>query len=89
MLTLFAVTLQVTPDHELVQMTNGGTNYGSDRILFICQGRGPVGGSLQLVNVAPPHASECIFANNFGKRFNAPNDVVVHPRSGAIYFTDP
>lgn len=70
-------------------MTNGGTNYGPDRILFICQGRGDVGGSLHLVDVQSPYSSECVLANNFGKRFNAPNDVVVHPRSGAIFFTDP
>ena len=26
--------------------------------------------------------------NFFGRQFNSPNDVVVHPRNGEIYFTD-
>jgi gluconolactonase len=34
--------------------------------------------------------SETVLAETFdGKRFNAPNDAVVHPVDGAIWFTDP
>ena len=36
----------------------------------------------------PPHNATVLLDNFFGRQFNSLNDVVVHPRSGALFVTD-
>lgn len=78
-----------------VQMTNGGTNYGADALLLANQGRGPsLPGSLTIITASPdgathPHRVHTLLNNAHGSHLNAPNDIVVHPTTGQIFFTDP
>lgn len=75
-------------DSPHVQMTNGGTNY-RDKLLFANEGRGALPGSITLIDREPPYRVECLLNNIYGRRFNSPNDLAVHPKSSAIFFTDP
>lgn len=59
------------------------------QLLFCNEGRGPLPGCVSLVDRKPPHEAVCIVNNYHGRRFNSPNDLAVHPTSGAIFFTDP
>jgi len=36
-----------------------------------------------------PYEIKPIVYSVYGRRFNAPNDLCVHPKSGALFFTDP
>jgi len=68
-------------------MTNGGTHY-KGQILLANSGRTEeFPGNLALVNRDDPSNVTVLINQAFGKQFNAPNDVVVHP-SGSIFFTD-
>ncbi|KZT01009.1 uncharacterized protein LAESUDRAFT_816186 [Laetiporus sulphureus 93-53] len=45
--------------------------------------------NLVLVHAHPPHNATVLLDNYFGQQFNSLNsDVKVHPKSGAIFFTD-
>ncbi|PWN27383.1 calcium-dependent phosphotriesterase [Jaminaea rosea] len=83
---------EVPIDSPEVQMTNGGTNYGPNLLLFANQGRGPsMPGGLTLVTTPEGGKKPRVktLVNNVrSKHFNAPNDVVVHPTTGQIFFTD-
>lgn len=59
------------------------------QLLFANEGRGQYPGTLALIDRKPPYAVECLLNNLYGRRFNSPNDLCVHPKSGAIFFTDP
>lgn len=59
------------------------------QLLFVNEGRGEHAGTLTLVDRKPPYKVECLLNNLYGRRFNSPNDLSVHPKSGAVFFTDP
>ncbi|GJJ09216.1 hypothetical protein Clacol_003438 [Clathrus columnatus] len=82
------VTFTAVPITPPVQMVNGGTPFGSN-ILSVGSGRGNLPPSLVLVNPRPPFNSTTILDNMHGRQFNSLNDAKVHPKSGAIFFTDP
>lgn len=44
---------------------------------------------MTLIDRDDPTRVKVLLNNIRGRHFNAPNDVVVHPRSGYIFFTDP
>jgi gluconolactonase len=66
---------------------NGATNYGS-KIVITAQGQNDEGGGLLLLDPPDPANPEVILDNFRGRQFNSPNDVVVHPQSKALFFTD-
>ncbi|KAF2661512.1 calcium-dependent phosphotriesterase [Lophiostoma macrostomum CBS 122681] len=72
----------------LCVLTNSGTTYGDDGILFCTQGdyRDPGG----LVHMEPdyPYRTTVMLNNYLGRRFNSVSDCVVHS-DGSIWFTDP
>jgi gluconolactonase len=68
-------------------MVNGGTPFG-DNLLYITSGRGSFPPGISLVNPNPPFNSTTILDNIHGRQFNSLNDAKVHPKSGAIFFTD-
>lgn len=68
-------------------MVNGGTPLGSN-LLLIGSGRGNLPPSLVLVNPRPPFNATTIMDNVHGRQFNSLNDAKIHPKSGAIFFTD-
>ncbi|KAF8492523.1 hypothetical protein JB92DRAFT_3002938, partial [Gautieria morchelliformis] len=67
--------VHITPE---LQMVNGGTPSG--------RGSSPPG--ISLVNPNPPYNSTTILDNIHGRQFNSLNDAKIHPKSGAIFFTD-
>lgn len=74
-----------TPD---IPGGNGGTSYNGGAL--ICQqGVGDVSGALVFLEAKPPYKSSVVLNNFHGRPFNAPNDVVVLPLDGSIWFTDP
>ncbi|KAF8506396.1 calcium-dependent phosphotriesterase [Hysterangium stoloniferum] len=81
------ITFTKVPISPDVQMVNGGTPY-KDNLLFISSGRGNSPPGLSLVNPNPPFNSTTILDNLHGRQFNSLNDAKVHPKSGAIFFTD-
>lgn len=71
------------PDYTSSPGANGLLAYGSDAILL------PDHGNRVLSKIDLATQDREVLADRFdGKRFNSPNDVVVHD-SGMIYFTDP
>jgi len=74
----------ITPD---IQVVNGGTPF-DDKLLFVTNGRGNSPPGVSLVNPRPPFNSTTILDNFHGRQFNSLDDVRVHPKSGAIFFTD-
>ncbi|KAF8505201.1 D-lactonohydrolase-like protein [Hysterangium stoloniferum] len=81
------ITFTKVPISPDIQMVNGGTPY-KDKLLFITSGRGNSPPGLSLVNPNPPFNSTTILDNLHGRQFNSLNDAKVHPKSGAIFFTD-
>lgn len=69
-------------------MTNGGTNFRGDLLLANSGRTEAYPGGLAIVNKQDPSNVTALVNQAFGKQFNSPNDVVVHPTSGAIFFTD-
>lgn len=59
------------------------------QLLFANEGRGQYPGTLALIDRKPPYKVECLLNNIHGRRSNSPNDLCIHPKSGAIFFTDP
>ncbi|KAL1599692.1 hypothetical protein SLS60_007495 [Paraconiothyrium brasiliense] len=76
---------------------NGGTSYGNGtKILFAASGGNnsignpPTEQRVSLRVLDPTTNESTILLNNyFGSYFNCIDDVVVHPTTGYIYFTDP
>lgn len=81
------VTFTAVPITPPVQMVNGGTPLGSNLVL-IGSGRGNLPPSVVLVNPRPPFNATTILDNVHGRQFNSLNDAKIHPKSGAIFFTD-
>ncbi|KDN39940.1 calcium-dependent phosphotriesterase [Tilletiaria anomala UBC 951] len=80
---------EVKIDSDSVQMINGGMPYGSDHVLLATSGRGDtLPGGLALVPRANSTNPTILLNNAYGRQFNSPNDVGVHPISGQIFFTD-
>jgi gluconolactonase len=69
-------------------MTNGGTGPYHGRLLLANSGRAYLPSNLVLVNLSPPHDTEVLLDNFFGRQFNSLNDVKVRRQSGNIFFTD-
>ena len=72
-------------------MANGGVNYKSG-LLFCAQGnKSPTSpsGIVYIADLEPPYKIEYLISSFHGRAFNSVNDVVVHPRDGSIWFTDP
>ena len=70
-------------------MTNGGAPYGPDHYLVVNQGRGAdLPGGLALIPRANTSTAKVILNNAYGKQFDSPNDVAIHPTTGQIAFTD-
>ena len=82
----------VTPlsvNSSAIQMTNGGAPYGPAHYLTINSGRtDTLAGGLALISRSNVSEIQVLVNNAFGKQFNSPNDVAVHPISGQIFFTD-
>ena len=84
--------LQFDPTTELVTVASGdsgksnGLYFDEDDRLFACCGAN--GGAMALCIVHAEGEVEPIVNLFNGKRFNSPNDLVIHP-SGRIYFSDP
>ena len=76
-----------------VPFANGGVNY-KDGVLFCAQGSKSEPGGLVYLrpNLSfacnPLYFTEVILDHFHGRRFNSPNDVVIHS-DGSIWFTDP
>ena len=67
-------------------MANGLMFERGGRLIACCAS--PLGGHRALVEVKPNGTIKPIVSKFGGKRFNSPNDLVIH-RSGRIYFSDP
>ncbi|KIJ46301.1 hypothetical protein M422DRAFT_250350 [Sphaerobolus stellatus SS14] len=74
----------ITPD---IQVVNGGTPMGHN-LLFVTNGRANISPGVAIVNPRPPFNSTTLLDNFHGRQFNSLDDVRVHPKSGAIFFTD-
>ena len=75
-------------------MLNGGVNYGSGRILMCAQGSkddSDLSGlvTLPIESCDSSTKAETILSSFQGIPFNSVNDVIVHPKDGTIWFTDP
>jgi gluconolactonase len=73
---------------SLCVLTNGGTNYGDDGILFCTQGDYRDAGGLVHMEPDYPYRTTVMLNNYLGRRFNSVSDCVVHS-DGSIWFTDP
>ena len=74
---------------DTIQMTNGGTGPYKGSLVLVTSGRGTLPPSIALVNPVEPHNATVLLNNFFGRQFNSLNDIKIHPRSGAFFFTDP
>ncbi|GJJ07033.1 hypothetical protein Clacol_001231 [Clathrus columnatus] len=81
------ITWTQVPINPPVQVVNGGTPFG-DKLLFVGNGRENLPPTVTLVNPRPPFNSTTLLDNFHGRQFNSLDDVRVHPKSGAIFFTD-
>lgn len=73
-----------------LENTNGGTTYDRNSVIFATQGRGSTGGGIfRVYTQGSPWKSEGVVNDLYGRQFNSPNDVIVHPKDRAIFFTDP
>ncbi|GJJ07030.1 hypothetical protein Clacol_001228 [Clathrus columnatus] len=81
------ITWTKVPINPPVQVVNGGTPFG-DKLLFVGNGRGNLPPTVTLVNPRPPFNSTTLLDNFHGRQFNSLDDVRVHPKSKAIFFTD-
>jgi gluconolactonase len=70
-------------------MLNGGVNYDKSSILLCAQGSkgDDINGIIKLD--LRSMTTEIVVAEFLGLPFNSVNDVVVHPKDGSIWFTDP
>ncbi|KAK7208588.1 hypothetical protein BZA70DRAFT_274133 [Myxozyma melibiosi] len=79
---------KISPSPD-IPTANGGINY-NDGALFCSQGYGDaLSGALVYMDVHPPYASQVLLNHFHGRPLNCPNDVVVLPLDGTIWFTDP
>ncbi|KAI1792328.1 calcium-dependent phosphotriesterase [Ganoderma leucocontextum] len=69
--------------------TNGGMGPLFGKLVFVKSGRGPLlPSALVLVDPADPSNTTVLLDNFFGRQFNSPNDVKIHPKTGKLFFTD-
>lgn len=79
----------ITPSD--LPMANGGVNYKSG-ILICAQGNLQHSGQDGIVYISdlePPYKCHSLVRTFHGRPFNSVNDVIVHPKDGSIWFTDP
>jgi gluconolactonase len=74
---------------ELI-MANGGVNYKSG-LLFCALGNHSKfsSGLVHVPDPSPPYTGQVMVSSYHRRAFNSVNDVVVHPKDGSIWFTDP
>ncbi|KAI9754341.1 MAG: hypothetical protein M4579_004739, partial [Chaenotheca gracillima] len=72
-----------------ITMPNGGVNDGDSGIVFCMQGKGKEPSGLVHMSAKAPYESKTLLTTFHGRTFNSPNDVVINPRDGSIWFTDP
>lgn len=78
-----------TPRDHPEGMWNGGVNY-RDGLLYCAQGsKTNPGGLVYVPEPVPPYTGTTLISSFHGRQFNSVNDVIVHPRDGSIWFTDP
>ena len=75
-------------------MLNGGVNYGPDKILMCAQGskdEDDLSGliALPITSRDSSTKAEILLSSFQGTPFNSVNDIIVHPKDGTIWFTDP
>lgn len=85
-----AVTLkEVTPSG--LPFGNGGANYKGG-LIFCAQGNkinDPPSGIVWMPDPKTPADTEYLVTNFYNRSFNSPNDLIVNPEDGTIWFTDP
>ena len=84
------VILEMIPS-DSIPLANGGVNY-QNGLLFTAQGTknaSPPAGLFLIPDLSNPSTTIPIVTSYFGTPFNSPNDVVVSPVDGSIYFTNP
>jgi gluconolactonase len=84
-----ATSKDVTP-RDLIN-ANGGAIYES-RLVFCAQGNkgnSPPGGLVFIPDLTSTSDTQNLISTFQGRTFNSPNDLVVHPQDGSIWFTDP
>lgn len=82
---------QIHPSSD-IPSGNGGIDYelnGIKGVLFCSQGSWNIPGSLMFMEAKHPYKTTRLLNNYHGRPFNSPNDVIVHPNDGSIWFTDP
>ncbi|GME25808.1 Six-bladed beta-propeller TolB-like protein [Neofusicoccum parvum] len=73
-----------------IAMPNGGVNHPATGHVLLCsQGTPTAPSGLFLLDPANPAAPTPLLTHYHGRPFNSPNDVVVHPADGSVWFTDP
>jgi gluconolactonase len=77
---------EVTVHSADSKMSNGLMFDRQGRLIACCAS--PLGGQRALVEIKPDGSVAPIVERFEGKRFNSPNDLVIHP-DGQVYFTDP
>ncbi|KAJ7173626.1 D-lactonohydrolase-like protein [Mycena filopes] len=81
------INFTILPLSNDVQINNGATLFRKD-LLLVTTGQGALPPSLIRMNTSPPFNDTIILNNYYGRQFNSLNDAKVHPKSGAIFFTD-
>lgn len=76
------------PDH--LAMPNGATNWDDDSVLWCEQGLDSRNvASTLVIHHVDGHKTKTVLSNFQGKPFSSLNDVVKHPTTGCVFFTDP
>lgn len=82
------VNVTVVPSNPTVINPNGATNYRG-QIIYMAEGAGADNTSeLVVMNPVEPYNTTVVLNNYFGRQFSSVNDVVIHPKSKDVYFTD-
>lgn len=82
------VNVTVVPSNPTVINPNGATNYRG-QIIYMAEGAGADNTSeLIVMNPVEPYNTTVVLNNYFGRQFSSVNDVVIHPKSKDVYFTD-
>ncbi|KAK3723697.1 hypothetical protein LTR37_001578 [Vermiconidia calcicola] len=82
------VTVTTVPSNPMVINPNGATNYRGE-IMYMGEGQGEdIAPSIYVMNPLPPYNTTVVLNNYFGRQFNSLNDVVIHPVTKDVYFTD-
>ncbi|KAK7953725.1 lactonohydrolase [Apiospora saccharicola] len=82
------VDVRTVASNPQVVNPNGATYYRGN-IIFAGEGQGDsITSALYLMNPQEPYNTTVLVNNFFGRQFSSLNDIVIHPRTKDIYFTD-